>query len=272
MKLGVFDSGLGGLLIARAIRSALPDVDMLYFGDTLHLPYGNRSDEAIYKYTRKAMDYLFAQDCALIVIACNTASAAALRRLQQTYLPTLKGTPYAGRNIIGVVVPTLEAAIDQKFKSIGLIATHSIVTSGVYAEELKKLNPHLSMRAQATPLLVPMIEQGGLPWIDGVLAFYLRDFCEDPVDALLLGCTHYPIIRDRISAHLPAQTQIMAQDEIIPQKLRDYLMRHPEYSDRIGRNGRSEFHVSDLTNNYLTAAQALYGHAIPVMEAKDYDT
>lgn len=272
MKLGVFDSGLGGLLIARAIRQAIPDIDMLYFGDTLHLPYGNRSDEAIFNYTRRAMDYLFAQDCALIIIACNTASAAALRRLQQTYLPTLKDTPYAGRNIIGVVVPTLEAAIERKFKSIGLIATHSIVTSGVYEEELRKLNPAITLRAQATPLLVPMIEQGGMPWIEAIIAHYLQNFRENPVEALLLGCTHYPIVRDHIKRHLPPQTQIMAQDDIIPEKLRDYLARHPEYNDAITRTGRSAFHVSDLTDNYIAAAQALYGQAITIENAKDYSS
>lgn len=172
MKLGVFDSGLGGLLIARAIRETLPDVDMVYFGDTLHLPYGNRSVEAIYAYSRNAMDFLFAQDCQLVVTACNTVSASALRPLQQVYLPAR----FPDRRILGVVVPTLECCLDRGYKNLGVIATHHIVRSGIYAAELTKLDPAIKIHQQATPLLVPMIENDGMKWIRPVLEEYLAPF------------------------------------------------------------------------------------------------
>ena len=171
MKLGIFDSGLGGLVIAKAVRAVMPDVDILYYGDTLHLPYGNRSDETIYQYTKAAMEWMFARDCTLIVVACNTASAAALRRMQQTWLPTLEfDTP---RNIIGVVVPTLEEALDRGHHKLGLIATNYLIGSNVYGDELSKINPKISMHQAATPLLVSLLENKGEQWIPDVLKHYL---------------------------------------------------------------------------------------------------
>jgi glutamate racemase len=260
MKLGVFDSGLGGLLMTRAIRDALPDIDILYFGDTLHLPYGNRSDEAIYGYTVRAMDAMFAQGCQLIVIACNTVSAVALRRLQQEYLPDR----WAGRNIIGIVVPTLEAALGSGHKRLGLIATHAIVRSCIYEQELRKIDDTISLQAVATPLLVPLIENGGEPWVKDVLAHYLAAFDKDDLDALILGCTHYPRVREQIQAVLGEDVALISQDDILPEKLRDYLARHPEYSDFIGKNGQTGFFVSDLTDNYIKAAHSLYGTPIEI--------
>lgn len=260
-KLGVFDSGLGGLLMTRAIREAIPDIDILYFGDTLHLPYGNRSDEAIYVYTRRAMDAMFAQGCRLIVIACNTVSAVALRRLQQDYLRE----NWPGRNIIGIVVPTLEAALDSGYKRLGVIATHAIVRSGIYEQELCKIDPSISLKAVATPLLVPLIEMGGEKWIESVLADYLAAFDAGvSLDALILGCTHYPRVKKQVRAVLGEDVALISQDDILPAKVSDYLTRHPEYSDLIGRNHRSEFFVSDLTENYKKSAYDLYGHPIEI--------
>ncbi len=261
MKLGVFDSGLGGLLITRAIRKAMPDIDMIYFGDTLHLPYGNRSDKAIYHYTKQAMQYLFEQDCGLVVVACNTASAAALRKLQQTWLP--KAHP--GKNIIGVVVPTLETAIERGYKRFGLIATNYVIGSNVFSEELSKINPEIVLEQKATPLLVPLIENGGMDWVEDVLESYLTPMLARRIDALILGCTHYPFLRNQISAIAGDKVDIISQDDIIPAKLKDYLARHPEYT--IGRGGVSEFHVSDLTDHYLNASRAIYGEDITVTKA-----
>ena len=156
-KIGVFDSGLGGLFIADSIRKRLPAYDYLYLGDTLHLPYGRRSDAALYDLSEKAMRYLFAQGCDLVIMACNTASAAALRKLQQVFL----AREFPEKRILGVVVPTLEVAIEHGAHRIGLLATQRTVHSNIYEIELKKINPFVQLVAVASPLLVPLIEDGG---------------------------------------------------------------------------------------------------------------
>jgi glutamate racemase len=264
MKLGIFDSGLGGLLITKAVRERMPDIDLVYFGDTLHLPYGNRSEETIYNYTRNAMDYLFRQDCKLIVLACNTASAAALRRLQQTWLP--KAWP--GRNIIGVVVPTLETAIERGHKKLGVIGTNYMMRSNVFEEELRKINPDIEIIQTPTPLLVSLIENDGMQWAESVLEHYLSPMVDKGIECLILGCTHYPFLRDAIKKVTGPDVELISQDDIIPAKLEDYLKRHPEYNNEIGRNGLLEFHVSDLTENYAKAARTIYGRDIEVEKAK----
>lgn len=264
MKLGIFDSGLGGLLITKAVRERMPDIDLVYFGDTLHLPYGNRSDEAIYDYTRNAMNYLFRQDCKLIVLACNTASAAALRRLQQTWLP--KAWP--GRNIIGVIVPTLEVAIERGYKKLGVVGTNYMMRSNVFEEELRKINPSIEIIQKPTPLLVSLIENDGMSWADSVLEHYLSPMLKEGIECLILGCTHYPFLRNSIVKITGPDVALISQDDIIPAKLEDYLNRHPEYNKEIGRNGVMEFHVSDLTDNYYKAAQTIYGDDIVVKKAK----
>jgi glutamate racemase len=261
VKLGVFDSGLGGLLIAKSIRAHMPDIDMMYLGDTLHLPYGNRSDDAIYAYTQRSMDFMFGQGCSLIVIACNTASAAALRRLQQEWLPKV----WPGRNIIGVVVPTLEAAIERGYKKLGLIGTNYIVRSNIFADELVKISPDIKMYQQATPLLVPLIENDGMEWAKPVLARYLQPFIEAKIECLMLGCTHYPFLRQQIAEIMGPEISLLSQDDIIPAKLHDYLLRHPEYE--IDRGGRDEFFVSDVTDNYLRSAHVIYGKNISIQKA-----
>jgi glutamate racemase len=263
VKLGVFDSGLGGLLIGKAIQDRMPDLDMTYLGDTLHLPYGNRSQDAIYGYTKNAMAFLFRQNCKLIVVACNTASAAALRRLQQEWLPNA----YPDRRILGVVVPTLEAAIQTGCHSIGLLATNYIARSNVYGEELKKLNPAINLHPIAAPLLVPMIENDGLEWIEPALERYFKTVEGKALDSLILGCTHYPLIKAQISKLMPG-IPLISQDDIIPPKLEDYLRRHPEIAGDITRNGERHFYVSDITNSYQTAAERLYGHALTLEKAE----
>jgi glutamate racemase len=156
-KIGVFDSGLGGLYIGRAIRAALPAYDYVYLGDTLHVPYGRRSDAVIYYLCTRAMTYQFERGCDLVIMACNTASASALRRLQQEWLPAHA----PDKRILGVVVPTLETALDHGTTRIGLLATQRTVASRIYEAELQKINPAVKLFAQAAPLLVPLIEDRG---------------------------------------------------------------------------------------------------------------
>jgi glutamate racemase len=261
MKLGVFDSGLGGLLIAKAIHERLPDLDMVYLGDTLHVPYGARSAEAVYGYTRRAVEFLFAQECQLIIIACNTASASALRRLQQQYLPE----HYPDRRILGVIVPTLEAATDSgDYQRLGLLGTAGLVQGGTYEQELQKLDPEIELFQKAAPLLVPLIEQDGMRYMEPVLADYLSPLIEKEIDGLILGCTHYPYLKGMIRLMIPEHVDILSQDEIIPAKLADYLQRHPEISDKIDRNGAARFCVTDLTESYSQTASLIYKDKIEI--------
>ncbi len=261
MKLGIFDSGLGGLLIAKSIRESFPAIDILYFGDTQHLPYGNRSAESIYGYSQRAVEFLFSEGCALIITACNTVSASALRRLQQVYLPQ---SAYSDRRILGVVVPTLECAIDNGYKRLGLIATSYTVDSNVYEEELQKLDGEIQIFQKRTPLLVPLIENDGMEWLPSVLAHYLEPLLAHDIECLILGCTHYPFLKDHIREIIGEEISLIAQDEIIPFKLKSYFDRHPEIFSRIGRQGRSRFLVSDITESYKNAAYRIYGNEIEI--------
>lgn len=263
MKLGIFDSGLGGLIIAKAIRENIPDIDIIYLGDTLHLPYGNRSKDAIFDYSRSAIEFLFEQDCQLIVTACNTVSASALRQLQQSYLPN---SHFKNRRILGVVVPTLECALDSGYKRIGVIATNDTVQSNIYSDELNKLQPEMFISQKATPLLVPLIENDGELWLNSVLDHYLQDFHNTNIECLILGCTHYPFLKNHIKDLL--DVDLISQDEIIPEKLLDYLKRHPEISNKISRNRTISFYVSDMTESYRRAAYNIYGEKIIIKQVK----
>jgi glutamate racemase len=253
MKLGIFDSGLGGVLIARSIRKTFPDIDIMYLGDTLHMPYGNRSAEAIYQHSKACMEAMFAADCRMIIMACNTASASALRRLQQDYLPDA----YADRRILGVVVPTIEYALDRGYTNLGLIGTNYTVSTNVYEEELRKINPDIRIAQVKTPLLVPLIEHDGGAWLDSVLDSYLEPLAARGIEALLLGCTHYVALAERIKARY--DFEVIAQDEIVPVKLAQYFERHPEIYGEIGRGAVDDFYVSDLTDGYAHSALKFYG-------------
>ena len=257
MKLGLFDSGLGGVMIARSIRASLPDIDMVYLGDTLHVPYGNRSEEAIYTYTKAAIEHLFTQyNCQLIVVACNTSSASALRRLQQTYLPKA----FPNRRILGVVVPTIEYAIEKGHTCLGLIGTNYTVTSRIYEEELLKINPDIKIHQANTPLLVPLIENDGMAWIEDVLDHYIQPLLEKNIEALILSCTHYTCLKEIIRERY--NIDVYAQDEIVPLKLAEYLKRHPEIDNLISKTGDAAFYVTDLTESYAKKATEFYGESV----------
>jgi len=265
MKLGVFDSGLGGLLIAKSIREKMPEIDIIYFGDTLHLPYGNRSGEAIYEYSKRAIDFLFSEKCALIITACNTVSASVLRKLQQQYLPN---SPYLERRILGVIVPTLETAIDKNHKNIGVIATNHTIETNIYPYELQKIDPNIKIVQQSTPLLVPLIESNGAQWLPSVLASYLEPMVENDIECLILGCTHYPFLKEKIKKIVGDNISLISQDEIIPDKLIDYLTRHQEISNKINKQGDTSFYVSDITQSYINAAKHIYKSNINIKLAK----
>lgn len=263
MKLGFFDSGLGGLIIARSVMQEIPQYDTLYFGDTLHLPYGGRSSEAIYKHCTDALRFMFEQDCALIVMACNTASVRALRQVQQKFLPE----NYPDRNVIGVVVPTLEEAAGLGVRKLGVIGTEFTIASGVYVEELSKIAPEVEIVQAATPLLVPMIEHQGDRWLDDVLRVYLEPLLSQDIEALILGCTHYALLKERIQNIVGVGCKVLSQDDLIPGKLREYLRRHPEYDDLITKNHSHEFFMSDVTTSYIGSARDLYKDNLEIKKA-----
>lgn len=256
MRIGIFDSGLGGLLIARSIIRLLPDYDYLYFGDTARVPYGNRSRETIYRFTREAVEYLFANDCQLIIVACNTASADALRRIQQEYLPNC----YPERRVLGVLIPAAEEAVNfSPTGRIGVLATQGTVESGAFMREISKLRPDAQITQQAAPLLVPLIEMDGLKYAKPVVAEYLAPLLNANVECLILGSTHYPIVRPLVEALIGPSIQIIDQNDFVPRKLRDYLRRHPEIECRLAKAGRREFHVTDLTSSAKRLAQEWFG-------------
>ena len=264
MKIGVFDSGRGGLVILKALlESPLGRYDFAYFGDTANLPYGARSRRLIYRCALGCVDRLFrVDDCALVVVACNTASIAALRKIQREYLPD----NFPDRRVLGVVIPTLETVSDRGFRRVGLIATASTIRSRVYEEELAKLNPDARLTALATPLIVPLAENGGDRYAPEVIADYMEFFRGADLEALVLGCTHYPLYGGLISRQIDRVTgrhvEIIGQDAVIPEKLADYLRRHPEIESRLGRGAARAFMVSDISDTYENAAARMFGGGI----------
>ena len=265
MRIGIFDSGLGGLVIAQAIRKHLPQYDYVYFGDTLHVPYGGRSKQAVYTHTERAIDYLMREEqCALVIIACNTATAHCGRLLQQFYLVRA----FPDNRILGVVIPTLENCVEQGCKRIGMLATAGMVESKVYQEELTKLDPKIEFFAKTSPLLVPMIENKGQKWIGPILDDYLSDITPHNIDSLILGCTHYPLLKSEIKSRVGTDVKIISQDDIIPKKLEDYLNGHSDMQGRLTMGGTIKYIVSDITDSYRLTAENITGEAIELEKTK----
>jgi glutamate racemase len=259
MKIGVFDSGLGGLFTMKSLVKKLPQYDYIYLGDTQRVPYGNRSHETVYQFLEEAAEYLFEHDCKLILVACNTVSAEALRRIQRDYLPA----HYPDRKILGIIVPTAEAALkDPKAKRIGILATQGTVSSQTFVREIKKIRPSASVFQEPAPLLVPLIESGSTNFADPILRKYLRPLIRRKIDVLILGCTHYPIVKRQIKKICGKNMRIISQNEIISAKLSDYLKRHPEIEKKLGKNKHRRFLVTDLTDTTKSLAKKWFGAEI----------
>lgn len=258
MKIGVFDSGVGGLNILKGIVKRLPDYDYIYLGDTARVPYGDRSPETIYLFTEQATEWLFKQGCEIIIIACNTSSSEALRKIQQCYLPG----PTAGRRILGVVIPTIENIVGSPEQKIGVLATLATVKSEVYVKEIHKLLPEAKVYQQPAPLLVPLIESGNLEKATKTALEYIRPLVEKNITSLILGSTHYGLLKEKIRQKLPDNINIISQDEFIPAKLEEYLKRHPELEIKLDRNGTREFFVTKITEEIQNRAQHWFGPEI----------
>lgn len=236
MRIGLFDSGLGGLTILRAVAKALPQHDFYYYGDTLHLPYGDRSEEEIYVLSQAAVAYLFAQGCMLVVIACNTASAETLRKLQDEYLPHA----YPERRILGVIIPTVETLREVGAKEVLLLATKRTVESKKYEREVATREGGMRLHAAATPELVPLIEVGKVDEaVEAAGAVIRIARSEHPsIDTVVLGCTHYTVLAADLRGLFGNEMRFIAQDEVIPAKLAEYICNHPELGGEQGEGKR----------------------------------
>ncbi len=261
MKIGVFDSGLGGLVITKAFIESMPQYDYLYYGDSRHLPYGEKTSGRILSYTLAAMRRLIARDCKIIIIACNTATSIALRYVQQRFLP-LEAPDV---KVLGVVIPTVEVAIENGARRVGVAATTATVRSHIYQTELHKLNPGLAVTEIAVPGLVPAIEDNDFSRAEAVVRACAPEFVN--CDSLILGCTHYPLAKTFFRAALPG-VKVVSQDELMAAKLENYLTRHPEIESLLTRGGTYRFEVSSL-NRHAQKVAALLFPDIPVEKAAD---
>lgn len=280
--IGIFDSGFGGLTILQQIRSVLPEYDYLYLGDNARAPYGTRSFECIYRYTLEAVQYLFDHGSSLVILACNTASAKALRTIQQNDLPRINGANKMRRNVLGVIRPTVEVVPSlTRSGHVGVLATPGTVASDSYRIELEKQDSSLIITQQACPMWVPLIEAGEHvnPGADYFVDLYLQEILNrDPlIDTLVLGCTHYPLLLPKIEAALKRITAELAanglsqgsqpcvalpQGRLVADSLADYLRRHPEYEAPLTRGGSCRYLTTDDARRFEQAATLFLGEPI----------
>jgi glutamate racemase len=267
--IGVFDSGFGGLTVLKEIEKMFPNYDFLYLGDNARAPYGNRSFETVYSYTLEAVKWLFARNCHLIVIACNTASAKALRTIQQSDLPSIAPT----RRVLGVIRPVTEIiGTMTASRHIGIFGTVGTVTSRSYCIEIEKYFPGISITQEACPMWVPLIENNEAQ-SDGADYFvrkHVDRLCTtDPaIDTVILGCTHYPLLMAKIRHYLPQNIRIVSQGAIVAESLSRYLLRHPEIEKNCSKNSLRLFYTTEKADIFERSAAIFYGSAIRCCETK----
>ena len=261
--IGVFDSGYGGLTILREIRRKMPQYDYLYLGDNARAPYGTRSFDVVYEFTLQAVRYLFEQGCHLVILACNTASAKALRSIQQNDLPRLDPQ----RRVLGVIRPTVEVVSTiSKTRHVGIMATPGTIRSRTYELELAKQSPDIKVTGEACPMWVPLVEneEYNSPGAD----YFVRERIEsllrrDPlIDNVILGCTHYPLLLDKIRQYMPENVHIIEQGNYVAQSLKDYLNRHPEMAERITQGGSARFLTTEQAEAFQSKATIFMGEEL----------
>ncbi len=261
--IGVFDSGYGGLTVLKEIVKLLPQYDYIYLGDNARAPYGPRSFDTVYHYTWECVQWFFKQGCSLVIIACNTASAKALRTLQQN---NLYGTK-PNKRVLGVIRPTTER-IGQFTKTgdVGVLGTNGTVQSGSYLIEIKKLFPELKVYQQACPMLVPLIEnrEYETEGADFFIKKYLKSLLtqSEKIDTILLACTHYPLLKSKFEQFLPKNITVISQGNIVAESLLDYLNRHPEIEEKCSKNGNILFYTTDSAEDFDKQASIFYGKAL----------
>lgn len=250
-SIGVFDSGYGGLTILSELRKFLPSYDFIYLGDNARSPYGTRSFDVVYQYTLEAVKQLFDLDCELVILACNTASAKALRNIQRNYLPSLG----SNKRVLGVIRPSVEAISSYtNTRHIGLFATLGTVRSLSYPLEIKKLYTDIVVKQEACPMWVPLIENNEYlsEGADYFIKQHVSRLLENDykIDAIILACTHYPLLKDKIMEFLPREIKLIPQGEIVAKSLIDYLKRHTEMNICLSKNSKCEFYTSETVANF----------------------
>ncbi|EKE19533.1 MAG: hypothetical protein ACD_8C00143G0005 [uncultured bacterium] len=256
--IGFFDSGFGGLTILKEVVRTLPDYSYVYLGDNARTPYGSRSQEIIYQYTCEGVSELFRQGAELVVLACNTSSAVALRKIQQEFLPKF----HPDKKVLGIIIPTAEEMMG--FENIGIFATEATVFSEIYTIEILKNNPSAIVTQQACPLLVPIIEAGEFGQLDAVVKKYAKELFRknENIEKVILGCTHYAIIEDVFRRYIPQHVEIISQGKIVAEKLKSYLDNHPEIENRIEKKSRRKFLTTKNSHSIQHLADLFFGEKI----------
>ncbi len=253
--IGVFDSGYGGLTILDEIRRKLPQYDYIYLGDNARAPYGTRSFDIVYRFTLEAVSYLFEQGCQLVILGCNTASAKALRSIQQNDLPAID----PARRVLGVIRPTVEKIGEiTKTGNIGIVGTPGTIRSHSYEMEIEKLYPGFRTFTQACPMWVPLVENGEATG-EGTDYFVKRDverlMAQNPdIDTVILGCTHYPLLKDKVEKYVPEGVTVLSQGAIVADSLADYLSRHPEISARCSKGATCRYLTTESSDKFSESA------------------
>lgn len=261
--IGVFDSGYGGLTVLKEIVKILPEYDYMYLGDNARAPYGSRTFQIVYQYTLQAVNWFFNHGCELVILACNTASAKALRTIQQNNLPIIA----PNKRVLGVIRPTSEVIKNfTQTKHIGILATTGTVQSNSYVLEIEKFSPEIKIFQQACPMWVPLIENNEHlgKGADYFVKEYLNQLKKqsNKIDAVLPACTHYPLMLKKIKEYLPAGTKIIPQGEIVANSLKNYLQRHPEIETKCTKNKTLQFYTTDSPIDFNKKAGLFYGGEI----------
>ena len=263
--IGVFDSGYGGLTILDKIREVLPEYDYIYLGDNARAPYGTRSFEVVYEFTRQAVNKLFDMGCHLVILACNTASAQALRSIQMNDLPGID----PARRVLGVIRPTVECVGEiSKNQHIGVLATAGTIKSESYPLEIHKLFPEIQVSGTACPMWVSLVENNESQ--DEGADYFIRKYIDqllskDPqIDTVILGCTHFPILLPKIRQYIPEHVSVIAQGEYVAESLKDYLKRHPEMDAKCTKNGNCQFYTTEAEEKFSESASTFLKQQINV--------
>ena len=267
--IGVFDSGYGGLTILDKIREVLPEYDYIYLGDNARAPYGTRSFEVVYEFTRQAVNKLFDMGCHLVILACNTASAKALRSIQMNDLPQID----PARRVLGVIRPTVECVGEiSKNQHIGVLATAGTIKSESYPLEIHKLFPEIQVSGTACPMWVSLVENNESQ--DEGADYFIRKYIDqllskDPqIDTVILGCTHFPILLPKIRQYIPDHISVIAQGEYVAESLKDYLKRHPEMDAKCTKNGNCQFYTTEAEEKFSDSASTFLKQQISVKHIK----
>ncbi|MFN0274248.1 MAG: glutamate racemase [Chitinophagales bacterium] len=261
--IGVFDSGYGGLTVLKEFVKTLPEHDFIYLGDNARAPYGNRSFETVYEFTLACVQQLFSLGCRLVILACNTASAKALRNIQQNDLPKIDKM----RRVLGVIRPTAEVIGEiSKTKHVGVFATAGTVNSQSYLIEIQKFFPELKVFQEACPMWVPLIENNEFdkPGADYFVQKHIQNLMSqaDNIDTIILGCTHYPLLEKKIKEFLPGTVQLISQGEIVAKSLKDYLERHSEIDNKCSKNSSLKFFTTDSSEIFDAHASIFFGKKV----------